>query len=280
MPERGRFILCADDYGQDPAISAGIVELAKVGRLSATSAMTTTARWPQDAVALRALSDGIAVGLHLNLTHGTGLGPLDSLTVSRALPDVGRVIGLALRRRIDRTELAAEIHRQLDAFEAAMDMPPDHLDGHQHVHALPQIRGVVMAVLRARYGERMILLRDPGDGLVAILGRGSVAKALTVAALTKGFRTQAEQAGFLTNAGFSGFSPFDARPYVTEFRSFLRHAGKRPMIMCHPGHAAGSDDPLTARRPQELRYLAEAADLPDLVWHPKRGADGLVDWPS
>ncbi len=278
MPEAGRFILCADDYGQDSAISAGIVELAAAGRLSATSAMTSCPAWRRDAAALRALGGKVAVGLHLNLTHGAPLGPLDGLAPGGQFPAVGRVIGLALRRGLDGGALTGEINRQLDAFEAEMGVPPDHVDGHQHVHALPQIRDALLAVLAGRYGRRPILLRDPGDSLRAILGRGSAVKALTVAGLTIGFRAAVRRAGFVTNEGFSGFSPFDDRPYAAEFQSFLRRPGTRPMVMCHPGHAAGPDDPLSHRRPAELRYLADAPDLPGLVWVPRRGADGVVDW--
>jgi predicted glycoside hydrolase/deacetylase ChbG (UPF0249 family) len=77
-------VLCADDYAAHASVSQGILDLARRGRLSATSVMVLSERWPQDASPLRELSDRIDVGLHLDFTspmavaagHGRGLGAL------------------------------------------------------------------------------------------------------------------------------------------------------------------------------------------------------------
>ena len=47
--------LCADDYALHPAVDAGVQQLAELGRLSATSCMTTAPRWREAARALPAL---------------------------------------------------------------------------------------------------------------------------------------------------------------------------------------------------------------------------------
>ncbi|MGB6115303.1 MAG: ChbG/HpnK family deacetylase, partial [Comamonas sp.] len=41
-------VLCADDYAQEAGVSHAIVQLARQGQLSATSAMVLSPRWPQD----------------------------------------------------------------------------------------------------------------------------------------------------------------------------------------------------------------------------------------
>ena len=61
-------ILNADDFAFNAAVSRGIVALAQKSRLSATSAMTLSPRWVQDAPALAELRGQIDVGLHLDWT--------------------------------------------------------------------------------------------------------------------------------------------------------------------------------------------------------------------
>ncbi|MBI1170603.1 ChbG/HpnK family deacetylase [bacterium] len=274
------FILCADDYGQNSAVSAGILELARVGRLSATSVMVNGAGWPGDAAGLAALAGGLAVGLHLNLTHGAPLGPMPKLAPRGRFPSLGGLIGSALMGRLDPSEIAGETDRQLDAFEAALGFAPDHLDGHQHVHTLPGIRSAVLSVLRRRYKGRPVLLRDPSDRLTALLRRPEAVKAAVVTALSAGFARQARAAGFLTNAGFAGFTDFTGIPYALLFEAFQARPGPAPMIMCHPGLAGSTDDPIAARRPQELQALHRLPGLERLIWHPQRAVPGApLDWP-
>ena len=55
-------ILCADDFGLADGVSRGIVELAEMGRLSATGAMTNMPGWRRAAGDLKPLKARIAVG--------------------------------------------------------------------------------------------------------------------------------------------------------------------------------------------------------------------------
>ena len=278
---RVRFILCADDYAQNSQVSAGILDLAQAGRLSATSVMVNGAGWPGDAPGLAAVSNRLAIGLHLNFTHGAPLGPMPRLAPQGRFPALGKLIAAALLRQLDLAEIADEAERQLQAFEAAMGFPPDHLDGHQHVHTLPGIRTAVLSVLQHRYPGRPMLLRDPSDRPGALLRRPEPLKAAIVAALSAGFATSAHRAGYLTNAGFSGFSDFADHPCASQFERFLRHPGACPMIMCHPGLPGSVDDPIAARRPQELAALRQYDGLGRLIWHPERATPGApLDWPT
>ncbi len=278
-----RIILCADDYAQAPGISAGIRALAAAGRLSATSAMSNAPDWPAEAAALRPVSGRLAVGLHLTLTHGAPLGAMPGLAPDGRLPPLGRVLRLALTGRLRRgalaAELAAEIARQFKAFEAGFGAPPDHVDGHQHVHVLPGILEAVLREIARRYGDRPILLRDPRDRAGAILARRSAGKAALVAGLAAGLGPRLRRAGLVRNRGFAGFSDFGKTPYALEFESFLRRPGGRPMVMCHPGEGRDPADPIAERRPQELAYLQAAPDLPSRLWRPPlRPAGAPIDW--
>ena len=252
-------MLCADDFGLSDAVSEGILALIGRGRLSATSVMVNGLGTAGPLAALRALP-GVGVGLHLNLTAGAPLGPMPDLAPGGGLPPLRALARRALTGGLPAAELAAEIARQLDAFAAALGRPPDFLDGHQHVHVLPGIRGPLLRALARRTLPAGFWLRDPTDGLGAMLARPAAGKALAVAALAAGFSARAGAAGLARNAGFSGFTTFrEGQALPATFERLFDRLGPRPVVMCHPGgvdEALRQLDPVTESRPREAAYLA------------------------
>jgi chitin disaccharide deacetylase len=279
-------ILCADDYAMTPGVSAGIQELAELGRLSAASALVTTPHWPAHARCLLPFRFRLAIGLHLNLTLGAPLGPMPNLAPAGELPRLKTLLGSALAGRVEHDEVEKEVCRQLERFESELGYAPDFIDGHQHVHALPGVRKAVVCALRQRYLGRRPLLRDPADSPVAIIARGgAAAKSLAVATLAAGFGKLVRRLGFRTNHGFSGISTFDERvPYSREFERFLARPGPRHLVMCHPGYPDAELarlDPVVARRRAELEALRETPDLPARLWRPFRTCGhSELDWPN
>jgi hypothetical protein len=176
------------------------------------------------------------------------------------------------------------VGRQLDRFEAALGFPPDHIDGHQHVHVLPGVRRAVLAEVVRRYKAHPPLLRDPSDRVRSILSRrGSAAKALTVAALAIGFARSAHKRGLPTNDSFAGFSRFDERqPYAPELEQGLSAGRQRHLVMCHPGHAdpeLASLDRVVNRRRMEYDALMANPALMARIWRPSRPGDGApLEW--
>jgi len=272
------FVLCADDFALSNAVSRGILALVDAGRLTAVSVMATTPLWPETAPELAARRDRVAIGLHLDLTHRPFGG-------RRPAYDLHQLIVKALCRRADVSAISAEFERQFDLFEDAYGHPPDHVDGHHHVHALPQVRAAFFNVLAKRFSglpaERRPLARDPTDSVVRILRRrGARAKALTVAGLGYGFAARAAASGIGANVGFAGFSRFagDGR-YEREFDEFLAAPGPRHLVMCHPGldEGAGSHG-------EEYRCLMASDVLPRAMLRIRRGGDerrgAFADWLS
>ena len=204
----------------------------------------------------------------------------------RVFPPVPDWIRRALAGRIDRSEVGAEITRQLRRFEEVTGAAPDLIDGHHHVHALPGVRDAVAAALRAHFGSRPLpLLRLPLDSAQRILRRGAApSKALLVAALSSGARRLFTALGAPVNIGFSGFSPFRRDiAFADELERFRRLPGPFHMIMCHPGAgdpAPVTGDPVSLRREDEMAALMACPDLPALIHHPAqaRGANGRIDW--
>lgn len=260
MSHRHAFALCADDFALSPAVTRGILEALTAGRLTATSAMTTQANWPEAASAFRALAPKADLGLHFNLTLGGPLGAMQSFAPNGAFPAMNSIVPAAWRGGLPRQEIRDELRRQLDAFEQSYGAPPDYVDGHQHVHVLPGIADDLIAELSSRGLAGKCWLRDSADRPRRIFARGRHwGKALTVAGLARGFRAKARAAGFTLNDGFSGFSDFDAKgDHAGDFASFLRAPGARPLIMCHPGHVddeLARLDPVTDSREAELAFL-------------------------
>ncbi len=259
------FILCADDYGLSPAVSAGILEALSAGRLNATGAMTNRPNWRAAARDLKALEGRGGeprplFGVHLNLTLGAPLTPARALAPGGVLPKLstflrGAAVARGRRRRRPR-DRGASFH----AFEEAMGRPPDFIDGHQHVHVLEPVRGLLLEEAATRGYAGKVWLRDSADRPARILRRGvENTKALGLAWYGRGFAGDARAKGFSVNEGFSGFSAFDAsRDFGADFARYLVQPGERHLVMCHPGHVDDelkSLDPVTTTREQELAFL-------------------------
>lgn len=254
------FVLCADDYGLSPAVSAGIREALAARRISATGAMTNLPDWPNAAPLLVPYLDYAQIGVHLNLTLGAPLADLPNLVSQGKLPGIGFYLRQRTLPQIMANEVAAEIARQFDSFEAAMGRAPDFVDGHQHVHALRPVRGLLLAEMERRGWAGRVWLRDSADKPSRILTRGvATKKALLLAWFAHGFAKAARSRGFAVNEGFAGFSAFDpARDYAADFEKYLRAPGSRHLVMCHLGRvddALAALDPVTITRLQELEFL-------------------------
>ena len=267
------FALCADDFAINEPVSRGVLNLVDAGRLTAVSAMATGPKWAEMARELAKRRGCIAVGLHLDLTHRAFDG-------RRPAYGLRELISASLSAKVELTALRAEFERQFDLFETAFGFPPDHVDGHHHVHALPQIRIALFDVLARRFSplppDYRPLARDPGDSPSRVLRRrGARAKALAVAALSAGFARRAGAAGFATNNGFAGFSSFSGeKGYAAEFAQCLASPGPRHLVMCHPGLDGGADhaDPIAARRREEYECLMASEILPRSLLKIQRGS--------
>jgi predicted glycoside hydrolase/deacetylase ChbG (UPF0249 family) len=264
-------ILCADDFALSEGVSRGIVELLQRGRLSAVSCMTASPLWPDHAHRLGRLAAAADIGLHLTLTDLRPLTRSLRLAPSRRLPPLGRLLRSALSRRLDPEEIRREVRAQLDAFMTVRGTPPDFVDGHKHVHLLPQVRGAVVEVVADVCGRGRTYLRDGWEPPTAIVARGvAIPKALAIALLAFGFGTRARRAGIPTNDSFRGVADFrpDSEAARHRFRRFLRGGGRIPLIMCHPGHVDArlrEVDPVTELRQMEFDYFASQVFLEDLA---------------
>ena len=256
-PSCRRLLICADDYAISPAVSAGIRELALAGRLSATGVMTCMRHWPTEAPALRPLAERVAVGLHFTLTDQAPLGPMPVLAPAGRLPAIARLVTLGLFRALPGAEIAAELDRQLDAFEAHFGAPPDFIDGHQHVHLFPGIWPLVLAVFGRRLDPRRCWLRDCSDA--GLWRRPDAVKAAIIDRFGRALSCAAKARGIRCNRGFSGFYDIRRQSLGAALPAMLAGAGDGHLLMVHPGHvdeALRACDSLTEPRQAEWAFLA------------------------
>ncbi len=256
------FSLCADDYAMTPGVSRGILEALDAGVLTATSVMTTSRWWPESADALRPYERTADLGLHLNLTLGAPLGPMPMLAPRGALPSIAALMRQSRQKTLPLREIADEIGRQCEQFVAVFGRPPDHVDGHQHVHVLDGIRSLILEALVKRTWTPWV--RDSADRAERILVRAScLKKAFGLAVIGRSLRREAGERGLAFNDGFAGFSTFDpASDYRRSFERFLIRPGRRHLVMCHPGLVDDELrllDPVVETREQELSFLLSPA---------------------
>ena len=266
-----QLVLCADDFAVHEAASRGIAELARQGRLSATSVMVLSERWPRDVALLRPLRGRIDVGLHLDWTSEFARRAGHGMSLAAAM----------LRASLggfDRAAARSVIDRQLDAFEAQWGFPPDHVDGHQHVQQFAGIRDALIAAIRQRYATRPPYLRvsRPMPGPADLKSR-------VIAAMgARALRRRAELAGIGCAPQLGGVYDFHTN-YPARMDHWLAVAPRGALLMCHPADAADSGDVIGGARVREFAHLRGDVFASQLAAHQielVRGATLYTGMPS
>ena len=236
---QGRVVLCADDFGLSEGVSRAILELAEQRpHLGDERDDELPGLAPAPRPGSSAFDGRVGIGLHLNLTAGAPLGPMPASHPKACSRRSARLSRALCAARLPRREIAAEIERQLDAFEAAFGRGPDFVDGHQHVHVLPGLRGGALSSA-ASAGVCRLWLRDPRDDLGAILGRrhrGRKGPDRPKRSRSASASTPTAPASTPTR-GFRATAPSSSRRMSRPCsRPPLRGLGRRPVVMCHPAH--------------------------------------------
>jgi chitin disaccharide deacetylase len=255
------FILCADDYAQSESIDEAILDLASKGRISAISCITSSPRWPQAAKKLIALREKVDIGLHFNLTHG----PL--LQKKFSAMSLNTCLLKSHLRLLPEDLLRLELQSQWHEFAKQLSAEPDFIDGHQHVHVLPQVQPIFLQQLQQLDPDHKAYVRLPYSKVISKLLSGQV-KSSTIAAVGGcRLRSSLDAAKRRYNPAFAGAYNFQAADYAPLFRQFiadLRQQGQPyGLVMCHPGKGGDSDDAISSARAKEWQYFASEQFLID-----------------
>ncbi len=242
-------IVCADDFGMNQAANRAILALAHKRRLSATSCLVDGPFFEEGAAALGETL--VQKGLHLNFTDDLGQPGLHQ--------PLKALIRDAYLYRLDAGAVRLQIVRQLDRYEAVMGGPPDYVDGHLHVHQLPQIRDELIFELSRRYRDR------PGFWIRSTMARRQPrlprrlrlkARIIQLLGARKLVKMAALQ-GFQTNAGFLGVYDFQggAAAYARYLDGWLAAARSGDVMMCHPEQFFPTDTRIDPQRNAEYDAL-------------------------
>jgi predicted glycoside hydrolase/deacetylase ChbG (UPF0249 family) len=259
---RRRIWLCADDFGISNAVDTAIRDLVVRGRLNATSVLVAAPSFCRsEAIALDVLNSAgprVAIGLHLALTapfrpSSRSFAPL----AEGAFLPLAATFVHAIMRRFRHDALVAEITSQMQTFCDAFGRMPDFVDGHRHVHLLPQIGDALLEVVKHTAPHAWV--RQCGR-VAPIAARLADRKGTLLDVLSYRFRRRAAARGVRTNPAFAGTYDFVATANFAElFARFLDRLPDGGVVMCHPGFVDAELqrlDPLTTLREREYAFFA------------------------
>lgn len=252
-------IISADDYAQSADIDAGILALVAQARLTAFSCLTLSPRWPIAAKLITGeIQNKADVGLHLDFTQ----------YAQPARQPLSVLIVRSLCHSLSAQAIHRSISNQLDRFEDVLGAAPDYIDGHQHVHQLPQIRQALLYIITRRYAGKLPWLRisrPPGNGFKPLILNLLGAHQLRKSALKSRLRHSDSLLGVY---GFDG----EDENYWSRLAVWLQAAKEHDGIcalMCHPAlpgdfSTENSHDPIYNARLKEYHVLA-SPEFPRLL---------------
>ena len=265
---RKKLIIAADDFGLARGINEAVEKAHRDGVVTATS-LIVNGRAFESAIEVLKRNPQLDAGLHLNLTEGCPVTPLDGI------PSLANSSGFLyhhpfellkalIRRRVRLIDLETEIGGQLRKVSAS-GVRVTHLDGHKHVHVVPQVFDVVcrMAPVYGIHAVRSTLERAPklyslivrNAGAAGQVGQvlkqyvfGKTLSATFVMARSRnGHRTLStpDRLYGITQTGF-----LDMPTFADMIKSLPNGVSE---LMCHPGYVDGE----LMRAPTRLHFQRE-----------------------
>ncbi|NXW21073.1 YDJC deacetylase, partial [Circaetus pectoralis] len=149
-----KLIVTGDDFGYCPRRNQGIVDCFLAGAVSNVSLLVNGSAAADAAKLARRYN--IPIGLHANLSEGSPVCEVLK-TNSSLLNQDGFFHGkMGFRTALSKgllnmSEVKQELKAQVELFHELTGHLPPHMDGHQHIHVLPEVRHVFAEVLE-EYG--------------------------------------------------------------------------------------------------------------------------------
>lgn len=229
-------VVNADDAGFDRATDDAILRCSRVARSASVAVNGPTA------AEFVARAQGIALGIHVNLTEGPSLaGPHATLTngEGRFRWAKEELWARARRGEIDPLEVRREVRAQWERGER-IGIRATHVDGHNHVHVIPAVREALPRHVYAR----VPLDRAPAPPFLH----------LPWAADARGPRLDR----------FTGYR-FATEPTVDAFLGSLEGLAGTVEFMVHPGARRGSPFVSSPDRDRETEVLSSEALADELA---------------
>lgn len=271
-----QLIVNADDFGLAESVNRGIIVAHRDGILTSASLLANGPAFDQ-AIALSSQFPQLSIGVHLNISQATSVSPaarIPTLMNERRelyLSPFRLWLGI-LRREINLEDIHSEFRAQvLKVLDAGVT--PTHLDGHLHVHILPQLSPVVIALareFRVRYVRcpnedlevTLPLIWKFGGASVAALERSAISYGVN--SFAKSFRERMRIAGLACPDTFYGLAH-------TGFLDAQMLRGLLDLVpngttelMCHPGYAGAELESLGGKLTHERETEVLALTAPEI----------------
>ena len=255
-----KITLCADDFGLNPAVNRGILNLVEQGRLNAVSCLTN---FKHLTPCLGRHRPDLKIGLHLNLTQGK---PLTKAT-SVFMP-LKKLIIKSHANKLDTNLVFLEFLAQLETFKTTMGFLPHFIDGHQHIHILPSIREAVLKLYKQHLSQTTAFIRAINPPTSPFSLKPRILNLLGAKTLTR----LLQHHNIPHNSVFSGLYHFNVQTkeqYATLFKHFLSHMKPNGLIMCHPGviDPNNTDDSIHFARLIEYQFFSSDLFLENYANH-------------
>ena len=138
-----RLIVNADDFGFTEGVTEGILQCMREGIVTSTTVMANMPCASESIKRLVAVGYR-SVGIHLNLTSGSAIRTRSSRLTSPNGSFLGAGVlwrdGMLQRLPVEEIEL--ELAAQIETIRS-LGIDVSHVDGHHHIHVLPQIAPIV-----------------------------------------------------------------------------------------------------------------------------------------
>ena len=264
-----RLIINADDFGLTSGVNRGIRDAHTNGIVTSSTLMACGARF-DEAVSFASETPKLSVGCHVVLVDGfptLRAVKASSLTLTNngAEPCFRESLlsfaGLAMARRLDESEIEAEITAQIKKLQAA-GINVSHLDSHKHTHMFPV---VFRAALRAGKNCGVCAIRNPFEPLLFASG-GNWKRRFQLGVL-RGYRAKFHEelakSGLVTPDGCIGIVAAGGLKLET-FSSLIENLPEGTWeFVSHPGYNDAELGQVKTRlrysREQELAILTSPA---------------------
>ena len=243
-------ILCADDYGQNHAVSDGILHLIQAQKVNSVSCLVTSNCWKKRAPDLKPFLQNIEIGLHLTLTdpkpvHLPGQS-LKSLAVNCYL------------KKLNKKDIVQEIETQMELFKEAMGRLPDYVDGHEFCHHFPIVREALMETAeKFQFQKNHIYIRVFQPHGLPLLKNGIFWVFNHLASTpSKKLAKLLKRKNISFNSRLLGFHPYALNPKKYFDYYFGTTPSKKDIFFCHPGLPSDdSSDNLRDYRPKVYDFM-------------------------
>lgn len=235
-----KLIINADDFGQTPGITKGILECFKNGVVRSTTVITNYPDF-DDTLQIIKKNPKLSYGFHLNLVDGKALSGVSSLTDENGnFFSLGKLFIRLSLFMIKKSDLEKEINMQLSKL-TGNGVKVTHADGHRHTHIFPFVINSYLKILKKhnvnkiRLPEEKLFLNIEGEKL-----NPTYVTKLLVSICSKYSKIIIRKNKFKTNSYFLGMSILSSKDHKEMFMDLIKKVPDNHIteILVHPGYGS------------------------------------------